>query len=116
MRGIAASLLFYAGAGGLAATSPKERGPTETQPGRKAGTDQGAAIKMIAAAGIPEGFRLAESRRVAPRGVKAVPSCLCVVPRRSTFPFRLCRTPDTTAQNARYLLQSASLEQTRRPA
>ncbi len=31
-------------------------------------------------------------------------------------PLIFCRTPDTTAQNARYLLRSASLGQTRHPA
>jgi hypothetical protein len=43
------------------ATSPEERGPIETQPGRKAETDR-------VREGISEGFRLAESDRVAPGG------------------------------------------------
>src|SRR4051812_19789832 len=43
---------------------PKERGPTETLPGRKAGTDRVCER-------ISEGFRLAESGRVAPRGHEA---------------------------------------------
>src|ERR1700716_3922102 len=43
---------------------PKERGPTETLPGRKAETDR-------VCEGISEGFRLAESVRVAPRGPEA---------------------------------------------
>src|ERR1700704_5137622 len=43
---------------------PKERGPTETLPGRKAETDR-------VCEGISEGFRLAESGRVAPRGPEA---------------------------------------------
>jgi hypothetical protein len=42
----------------------KERGPTETLPGRKAETDR-------VCEGISEGFRLAESGRVAPRGPEA---------------------------------------------
>jgi hypothetical protein len=43
------------------ATLPKERGPAETVPGRKAETDR-------VCEGISEGFRLAQSGRVAPRG------------------------------------------------
>ena len=50
------------------ATSPKERGPIETQPGRKAETDR-------VFEGISEGFRLAESERVAPGGEDAVAFC-----------------------------------------
>lgn len=46
------------------ATSPEERGPIETQPGRKAGTDR-------VFEGIPEGFHPAESERVAPGGEDA---------------------------------------------
>ena len=43
------------------ATLPKERGPTETVPGRKAETDR-------VPKGTSEGFRPAESGGVAPRG------------------------------------------------
>ena len=43
------------------ATLPKERGPTKTVPGRKAETDR-------VPEGISEGFRLAQSGGVAPRG------------------------------------------------
>lgn len=42
-------------------TLPKERGPVETVPGRKAETDR-------VREGISEGFRPAQSERVAPRG------------------------------------------------
>ena len=44
-----------------AATLPKERGPVETVPGRKAETDR-------VREGISEGFHPAQSGRVAPRG------------------------------------------------
>ena len=47
------------------ATLPKERGPVEIQPGRKAETDR-------VFEGISEGFRLADSARVAPRGADAI--------------------------------------------
>ena len=50
------------------ATSPEERGPIETQPGRKAETDR-------VREGISEGFRLAESDRVAPGGEDATALC-----------------------------------------
>ena len=43
---------------------PKERGPTETRPGRKAETDR-------VREGISEGFRQAKSEGVAPRGPEA---------------------------------------------
>ena len=48
------------------AASPEERGPTETEPGRKAETDR-------VFEGISEGFPLVQSGRVAPRGVVATP-------------------------------------------
>ena len=63
--------LFPLSPAGLAeseATSPKERGPVETQPGRKAETDR-------VFEGISEGFHLAESERVAPRGADAITLC-----------------------------------------
>ena len=50
------------------ATSPEERGPIETQPGRKAETDR-------VREGISEGFRLAESDRVALGGEDAIALC-----------------------------------------
>src|SRR6266850_4942449 len=50
------------------ATSPEERGPIETQPGRKAETDR-------VREGISEGFRLAESDRVALGGEDATALC-----------------------------------------
>ena len=43
---------------------PEKRGPTEILLGRKAGTDRGTAT-LVAAEGIPEGFRPGESGRVA---------------------------------------------------
>ena len=49
------------------ATLPKERGPTEARPRRKAETDQ-------VFEGISEGFRSAEPGRVAPRGTGAIGS------------------------------------------
>mgnify|MGYP001607757944 CR=1 FL=1 len=49
-------------------TSPEERGPIETQPGRKAETDR-------VREGISEGFRLAESDKVAPGGEDATALC-----------------------------------------
>ena len=48
-------------------TLPKERGPTEARPRRKAETDQ-------VFEGISEGFRSAEPGRVAPRGMEAIGS------------------------------------------
>jgi hypothetical protein len=50
------------------ATSPEERGPIETQLGRKAETDR-------VREGISEGFRLAESDRVALGGEDATALC-----------------------------------------
>ena len=47
---------------------PKERGPTETQPGRKTETDR--VFEEIS-----EGSRLAESGGAAPRGVGATSCC-----------------------------------------
>ena len=55
------SLLDFALPCWLLATLPKERGPVETVPGRKAETDR-------VREGISEGFRPAQSGRVAPRG------------------------------------------------
>jgi hypothetical protein len=59
---------FISGLAESGAPSPEERGPVETQPGRKAETDR-------VSEGISEGFHLAESERVAPGGADA--SALC---------------------------------------
>lgn len=55
------SLLDFAPLCRPSATLPKERGPTETVPGRKTETDR-------VPEGISEGFRPAQSGGVAPRG------------------------------------------------
>ena len=55
------SLLDFAPPCRSSATLPKERGLAETVPGRKAETDR-------VREGISEGFRPAQSGRVAPRG------------------------------------------------
>jgi hypothetical protein len=53
------------------ATSPEERGPIETQPGRKAETDR-------VREGISEGFRLTESDRVALVGEDETALCQAI--------------------------------------
>ena len=50
------------------ATLPKERGPTEARPGRKAGTDRSSAIERSRLREFQKAFRRDTPGMVAPRG------------------------------------------------